>query len=180
MKSKNKNNNDWTPEKYEETLDNYPNLQKMIEEPFLLQLILTVLPSLVKQYGVGSRISKVQVYEVFNDQWIDIHRFDMFHQENQIAIEPKSQNENNDHEIWSQLDPTIEMEIKHMDEKLELERNETKTHVSKTQDVWEKYFNGNSIAKYVLRKVGDNKYQFVHKSCQEYYAAQKIIFEIFS
>ncbi|ETO07152.1 hypothetical protein RFI_30240, partial [Reticulomyxa filosa] len=60
IKSKNNKNNDWTSQKYEETLNNYPNLQKMIEEPFLLQLILTVLPSLVKQYGVGSKISKAQ------------------------------------------------------------------------------------------------------------------------
>ncbi|ETN98504.1 hypothetical protein RFI_38988, partial [Reticulomyxa filosa] len=45
----------------------------MIEEPFLLQIILSVLPSLVEKYGVGSRISKVQIYEVFNDQLIDIH-----------------------------------------------------------------------------------------------------------
>ncbi|ETO24255.1 hypothetical protein RFI_12903, partial [Reticulomyxa filosa] len=76
IQSKNKKkdeNSDWTPTKYKETLNNYPNLQKMVEEPFLLQLILTVLPLLVKQYDVGSRISKAHVYEVFNDQWIDIH-----------------------------------------------------------------------------------------------------------
>ncbi|ETO11120.1 hypothetical protein RFI_26256, partial [Reticulomyxa filosa] len=72
-KKKIDDNNDWTPNKYEETLNNYPNLQKMVEEPFFLQLILTILPSLVKRYGLESEISKAQVYEVFNDQWIDIH-----------------------------------------------------------------------------------------------------------
>ncbi|ETO02441.1 hypothetical protein RFI_34990, partial [Reticulomyxa filosa] len=50
----------------------------------------------------------------------------------------------------------------------------------KIQDVWEKYFNGDNISKYALKRVGDNKYQFLHKSCQEYYAAQKIIFDIIS
>ncbi|ETN99151.1 hypothetical protein RFI_38330, partial [Reticulomyxa filosa] len=45
----------------------------MVEEPFLLQIILSVLPSLVEKYGVESRISKAQVYEVFNDQLIDIN-----------------------------------------------------------------------------------------------------------
>ncbi|ETO28813.1 hypothetical protein RFI_08314 [Reticulomyxa filosa] len=204
--------NDWTPKKYEETLNNYPNLQKMVEEPFLLQLILTVLPSLVKQYGAGSRISKAKVYEVFNNQWIDIHSeniiskltelriqmninkikytlkqycldlgFDMFHQGNQVAVEPESQHENNDINTWSKLDPEMESDNKNgvVDEKIEIKTiNDTSN--SKTQDVWEKYFNGDSIAKYVLRRVGDNKYQFLHKSCQEYYAAQKIIFDIIS
>ncbi|ETN99965.1 hypothetical protein RFI_37493, partial [Reticulomyxa filosa] len=51
---------------------------------------------------------------------------------------------------------------------------------TKIQDIWEKYFNSDSIAKYVLRKVGNNRYQFLHKSCQEYFAAQKIIFDIVS
>ncbi|ETO05269.1 NB-ARC domain-containing protein [Reticulomyxa filosa] len=211
MKSKNNKNNDWTPKKYQETLNNYPNLQKMIEEPFLLQLILTVLPSLVKQYGAGSKISKAQVYEVFNDQWIDIHSqniisklaelriqlsvnkikatlkqyclslgFDMFHQGSQIAIEPESQHENNNDETWDKLDPEMENDNKsNADEKIEIKTNND-ISISKTSDIWEKYFDGDNVAKYVLRKVGDNKYQFLHKSCQEYYAAQRIILDIIS
>ncbi|ETO33485.1 hypothetical protein RFI_03617, partial [Reticulomyxa filosa] len=184
----------------------------MIEEPFLLQLILTVLPSLVTQYGAGSKISKAQVYEVFNDQWIDIHSqniisklaelriqmninkikstlkqyclnlgFDMFHQGNQVAVEPESQYESNDDsKIWSKLDPEMENDNKsNMDEKIEIKTNNN-VSVTKTQDVWEKYFHGDSVAKYVLRRVGDNKYQFLHKSCQEYYAAQKVVIDILS
>ncbi|ETO11081.1 hypothetical protein RFI_26295, partial [Reticulomyxa filosa] len=203
MQSKNKkkdDNSNWTPKKYEETLNNYPNLQKMVEEPFLLQLILTVLPSLVKQYGAGSRISKAQVYEVFNDQWIDIHSqniisklaelriqlninkikstlkqycidlgLDMFHQGNQIAIESDFQYQN-DNEIWSKLDPEMENEKKDIaEEKIESKTTNETPNISeaKTRDIWEK-------------RIGDNKYQFLHKSCQEYYAAQKIIFDIIS
>ncbi|ETN97820.1 hypothetical protein RFI_39706, partial [Reticulomyxa filosa] len=166
IKSKSKKkgeNNDWTAKKYEETLKNYPNLQKMIEEPFLLQIILSVLPSLVEKYGVGNRISKAQVYEVFNDQLIDIHieniitklselrmqmnsnkiksilkqycldlGFDMFQQGSQIAIEPEFQYQN----------PEIENE--HKDNIIE-EKTETEIKKINTQDIWEKYFNGDSI-----------------------------------
>ncbi|ETO07394.1 G-protein beta WD-40 repeats containing protein [Reticulomyxa filosa] len=206
---KNNNNSNWTAKKYEETLNNYPNLQKMVEEPFLLQLILTVLPLLVKQYGIGSRISKAQIYDVFNDQWIDIHiqqliskltelriqmnsnktkstfeqycldlGFDSFIHGNQVAIESDSQYENNEDEIWCKVDPETESDF--MNEKKEaIAINEIiNTSIEKTQDVWKKYFNDDNLAKYVLRRVGDNKYQFLHKSCQEYYAAQKIIFDV--
>ncbi|ETO12362.1 hypothetical protein RFI_25012, partial [Reticulomyxa filosa] len=66
-------NGNWNSQKYEETLNKYPNLQKMVEEPFLLQLILDVLPLLQKNYGTNTKISRAQVYEVFNDQWVDDH-----------------------------------------------------------------------------------------------------------
>ncbi|ETO08664.1 WD-40 repeat-containing protein, partial [Reticulomyxa filosa] len=199
---------------YEETLNSYPNLQKMVEEPFLLQLILTILPSLAQQYGAGANVAKAQVYEVFNDHWIDIHiqniiskllelriqisankikstlkqycldlGFDMFIQGTQVVIEPEFQSDNN-HEIWSKLDPMIgEDEAKSIvDEKIEIKtiNQKVQSSIAKTQDIWEKYFNSDSVAKYVLRRIGKNKYQFLHKSCQEYYAAQKIIFDIIS
>ncbi|ETO13217.1 G-protein beta WD-40 repeats containing protein [Reticulomyxa filosa] len=208
---------EWTANQYEETLKHYPNLQKMIEEPFLLQLILSVLPSLVKQYGIGSRISKTQVYEVFNDQWIDIHAqnvitklsklriqinvnkiktalrqycldlgLDMFIQGKQVAIDLDFQHENKDEMLWSKLDPKIESDdnkdVKNeiVESKVTNESDNNTITKTKNKDIWERYFNGDSIAKYVLRRVGDNKYQFLHKSCQEYYAAQKIVFDIIS
>ncbi|ETO06246.1 hypothetical protein RFI_31150, partial [Reticulomyxa filosa] len=219
MQSKNikkGNNSNWTSQQYKETLDSYPNLQRMIEEPFLLQLILTVLPSLVKQYGIGSKITKAQVYEVFNDQWIDIHSqnvisklaelriqmninkikltlkrycldlgLDMFRQGNQVAVESEFQEANNDEKMWSELDPKIVNYNKIVNKKTKTKTiNKTPVNTSAqvviTQNDWDRYFNGDSIAKCVLRRVGDNKYQFLHKSCQEYYAAQKIILDIIS
>ncbi|ETO16731.1 hypothetical protein RFI_20608 [Reticulomyxa filosa] len=217
---------------YEETLDNYPNLQKMVEEPFLLQLILSVLPSLVKQYGTDSKISRAQVYEVFNEQWIDIHTqsiaskladlriqmniskvksvlkqycldlgFEMFLQGNQVALEPAFQSERND-ESWSKLDPKLEQGNKEEEKSMSADdgmgtmrmkgimetvgtmgtmgmmiMNASGT-LTYGQETWGKYFNGDSIAKYVLRRVGENRYQFLHKSCQEYYATQKIVLDI--
>ncbi|ETO08161.1 hypothetical protein RFI_29227 [Reticulomyxa filosa] len=238
MNKKNKMNDysNWATQQYEETLSNYPNLHKMIEEPFLLRMILTVLPSLMKQHPTGTKISKAQVYEAFNEQWIDMHiknisdklselriqmnpkkiklafqrycqdlAFEMFIQQNQVATE-------ND-KILSKSDSETEMDVKNVDKGVEAKVNEidasgantkhfwkkyfnngnaskrneddknqnVKENIkSESQDVWARYFNGDSIAKYVLRRVGDNKYQFLHKSCQEYYTAQKIIFDILS
>ncbi|ETO01414.1 hypothetical protein RFI_36026, partial [Reticulomyxa filosa] len=94
-------------------------------------------------------------------------------QGSQIAIESEFQYQN-DNDI--KLDPEIENE-----NKINIkEKKETEIKKKNTQDIWKKYFNGDSIAKYILRRTGDNKYQFLHKSCQEYYAAQKIIFDIIS
>ncbi|ETO14549.1 G-protein beta WD-40 repeats containing protein [Reticulomyxa filosa] len=248
MNNKNKinDNSGWTIQQYEDTLQNYPNLNKMMEEPFLLRMILTVLPSLMKRHSIGTKISKAQVYEAFNEQWIDIHvkdisnklaelrmqtnfkktkatfqqycqslAFEMFIRGSQVATENGEINYDND-KMLGNLDPITEIEIKHDDEKLGVtmkhfwekyfnssnetmnisRRNEHDKHqsnnenmetkrngisfIESAQDIWKKYFNGDSVAKYVLRRVSDNKYQFLHKSCQEYYASQKIIVDILS
>ncbi|ETO17259.1 hypothetical protein RFI_20071, partial [Reticulomyxa filosa] len=198
MNKKNELNNqlDWTVKQYEKTLKNYPNLNKMLEEPFLLRMILTVLPILIKQYPIGTKISKSQIdihiKNILNklselriqtnfkkikyafQKYCEDLGFEMFIQRNKIATEDDNYKEDNN--ILNKLDPTMEMDIKYIDEKM----NDNKKTIENKQDIWDKYFNGDSIAEYILRKIGNNKYQFLHKSCQEYYAAQKIIFDIIS
>ncbi|ETO32455.1 hypothetical protein RFI_04661, partial [Reticulomyxa filosa] len=174
-KNKMNENADWSIQKYEETLKNYPNLQKMVEEPFLLRLILTVLPLLMKQHSVGTKISKAQVYEAFNEQWVDIHvqtismkltelriqtdlkkikstfqtfcqdlGFDMFLHGNQVATETEFQHE--DEQIWNILDPKVEKDNKHIDEKTEMKTNKTTViPATKAKDIWEKYFSGDRL-----------------------------------
>ncbi|ETO29863.1 WD repeat-containing protein [Reticulomyxa filosa] len=199
------NNVDWDLQQYKETLNNYPNLKRMMEQPFLLQIILTVLPSLTKQYDNGSNLSKTQIYEAFHNYWIDLRvqnlinrlaklkiqinykkikstfykycidlGFEMFIQGKSIAIEEDIQDEENE-KICIKLDPKEEE-----GEKTEAKKNDVKMETEKsiTKNVWEKYFNGDSIAKYILKRVESDKYEFLHKSCQEYYAAQKIILDI--
>ncbi|ETN99285.1 hypothetical protein RFI_38196, partial [Reticulomyxa filosa] len=81
------NNINWTIQQYEETLNNYPSLNKMIEEPFLLRMILSVLPLLMKQHPLGTIISKAQIYEAFNDQWIDIHINNIINKLSELRIQ---------------------------------------------------------------------------------------------
>ncbi|ETO14653.1 hypothetical protein RFI_22718 [Reticulomyxa filosa] len=98
---------------------------------------------------------------------ISLLGLDIFIQENPIAVESDFPNKNKDEIISNKLDPNMERENKNdiIDKK-----NETKTINEITDSsVWEKYFNGDSIAKYVLKRASDNKYQFLHKYCQEYY-----------
>ncbi|ETO03152.1 hypothetical protein RFI_34258 [Reticulomyxa filosa] len=67
-------------------------------------MILTVLSSLMKQHSIGTKISKSQVYEAFNEQQIDIHvknlskkiklAFQQYYQD--LRFEIKSANEKAD------------------------------------------------------------------------------------
>ncbi|ETO09924.1 NB-ARC domain-containing protein, partial [Reticulomyxa filosa] len=176
----NSNNNNWTSQQYEETLNNYPNLQKMVEEPFLLRLILDVLPLLQKNYDKNTRISRAQVYQVFNDQWINNHAQNIILKLKELKVQMSINKLKSVLERYC-LDLGFDM---FFEEKQIITELNMDVDVNDFQNVdvdkWQRYFNGDSIAKYVLRKVGDNKYQFLHKSCQEYYAAQKILFNIIS
>ncbi|ETO32884.1 hypothetical protein RFI_04233 [Reticulomyxa filosa] len=220
-------NSDWTPLRYAETLKMYPNLHKMVEEPFLLRLILTVLPELMKRHLKGTNISRTQVYEAFNEQWISLHihklfnklaelriqisfnkmkitfqkycealGFEMFLQSQQIATERIL-------DINSEIDIALTKADPDMDIKSEKssnlfggfnkligratndDANETKmadsfAGLSKHRHAWDQYFQGDSLAKYLLRRIGENQYSFLHKSFQEYFAAHAIIYDLIS
>ncbi|ETO03349.1 hypothetical protein RFI_34061, partial [Reticulomyxa filosa] len=74
--------------------------------------------------------------------------FDMFYQGSQIAIESDFQYQNDNDIIWNKLDPEIKNEHTSniIEEKIETEIETNITN--ETFDIWEKYFNGDSIAKY--------------------------------
>ncbi|ETO24636.1 NB-ARC domain-containing protein [Reticulomyxa filosa] len=195
LTKKNKSNANWTPQQYIKTLEKYPSLHKMVEEPFFLWIILSVLPSLIERHSIGTVISKAQVYEAFNEQWIDIHvqnictklaelrvqtnpkkmklslqkycedlAFEMFLQGHQVAIESS---------LEFEMDSTEDSKESQQDI-LEITDSKSET-LPKMHEHWQQYFKGDSIAKCVLRRIGDNQYTFLHKSCQEYFAAHKII-----
>ncbi|ETO15642.1 hypothetical protein RFI_21722, partial [Reticulomyxa filosa] len=213
-KTKDKKEN-WTANQYKETLDKYPNFYKMIQEPFLLRLILTVLPLLSKKHDIGANISKVQVYDVFLHQWIDEHvqniskklnelkiitnkeelkcsfqtycedlAFDMFLQNEQVVTDNEIIFDNSTL-LYSNVNSIINFDICDHDMKQEKKSNEENkentiemTRKNDKGDVWKKYFKAGNINKFALRRIGANQYTFLHKSCQEYYAAQKILFDI--
>ncbi|ETO10827.1 NB-ARC domain-containing protein [Reticulomyxa filosa] len=217
----NKNKDNWTIQQYRETLNKYSSLYKMVQEPFLLRLVLTVLPSLSKNDNVGTNISKAQVYDIFLNQWIDEHvqdisqklnelkmitnkeelkhsfqmycedlAFDMFLQNEQIVTD-NERIPNNSTLPYSNIDPITDIDFStHNMEQENKSNEETKyneitkiietTQQKDKKDVWKKYFKADNINKFVLRRINANQYTFLHKSCQEYYAAQKIIFDIIS
>ncbi|ETO09010.1 hypothetical protein RFI_28376, partial [Reticulomyxa filosa] len=80
----NKHKVNWTVGQYDDALKKYPSLYKMVQEPFLLRLILTVLPSLSKNHYIGVNISKAQLYEAFLNQWIDEHVQDISQKLNEL------------------------------------------------------------------------------------------------
>ncbi|ETN98620.1 hypothetical protein RFI_38872 [Reticulomyxa filosa] len=89
----------------------------------------------MKQHSIGTKISKSQVYEAFNEQWIDVHVKNISKKikldfQNIVKIwDLKFATENNDikfsdNKILDKLDPTGEKEIKSVNEKTDMKMNE--------------------------------------------------------
>ncbi|KAG0376656.1 hypothetical protein BGX24_007437, partial [Mortierella sp. AD032] len=66
----------WTKEKYMDTLDNIPNLKELVSNPFLLLLSLRSLPLVVqsKKELSSIRITRVELYDSFVRQWLEVNR----------------------------------------------------------------------------------------------------------
>ncbi|KAF9995833.1 hypothetical protein BGZ80_007404, partial [Entomortierella chlamydospora] len=63
----------WGSEDYLRALEQIPNLQDLVKNPFLLKISLEVLPRLLKTNTdfSSTRITRVQLYDEFVAQWID-------------------------------------------------------------------------------------------------------------
>ncbi|ETO08206.1 hypothetical protein RFI_29183 [Reticulomyxa filosa] len=132
----------------------------------------------VEQYE--ETLKKAQVYEAFNEQWFDHHIQNISTKLAELRIQTNIRKMKLSLQSYCQdlgFDMFLHGNQVATENNLE---DEYKTESLRTKDIWEKYFNGDSVAKYVLRKVGENQYTFLHKSCQEYFAAHKIICDILS
>ncbi|KAF9998709.1 hypothetical protein BGZ80_006724, partial [Entomortierella chlamydospora] len=63
----------WKKEDYQQALDQIPNLQDLVKNPFLLKLTLEVLPRLFDKNSDFSttQITRVELYDEFVSQWIE-------------------------------------------------------------------------------------------------------------
>ncbi|KAG0014915.1 hypothetical protein BGZ80_010150 [Entomortierella chlamydospora] len=67
------NKSSWEASEYQKALEEIPNLQDLVKNPFLLKLAMEVLPALVgeKKEFSTTRISRIGLYDEFLAQWIN-------------------------------------------------------------------------------------------------------------
>ena len=202
------NTDKWSPEQYRESLDHFPGLSDMVQEPFSLGLILRVLPQLKKKYEKGSRVSRSQLYATFSEKWFENEAsrlkdspqehlpskkelraafetysqnlaFVMFLEDAQVAKKPSGK---------GPVLPDLNLE-EYSDDSDEGEESLGQGGINSAGDeIWREFFEGGQEHSEVsvqmrlrgspLRRVGDGEYMFIHKSYQEYFAAEKIVKEI--
>ncbi len=163
----------WEASQYEETLEQFQKIKEFLKEPFLLFLILSVLPELSKQ---GSRsVKKIDLYDAFTMGWFKSQFERMIKHDN---IELVEYTEENLLEMFNEYAKELAYEM--FLQNTQVLKNPRNLN-EKEQGSFNRFFAGNqaSIAFQgsPLKKIGES-YLFIHKSFQEYFVARRILDEI--
>ncbi|KAG0010930.1 hypothetical protein BGZ80_001071, partial [Entomortierella chlamydospora] len=155
----------WKAEDYRRALEQIPNLQDLVTNPFLLRLALDVLPQLLETNSEFSkeRITRIKLYDEFVAQWIERGRKRLLEKD----LSPR------DKEAFrilldSNFNQLGIIYLKDLATEIYNENEE-----SRDNKTWKKSFFDNNDGKNLLREaiplVRDNdQYQFMHKSVLEY------------
>ncbi|KAF9345558.1 hypothetical protein BGX26_003003 [Mortierella sp. AD094] len=169
----NSENPSWRTEDYQRALEQVPNLQDLVKNPFLLKLALDVLPRLLGTNSdfSAARITRVELYDEFVHQWIQRNQIRLM----EVDLSPRDKEAFKmisdkgfyQHGIAYLKDLATAIYDKQGGNPVisYLERLDHKT--------WKKTFFDNDDGKNLLREAiplvhSNDQYQFIHKSILEY------------
>ena len=163
-------------EQLKERLQAIPNIEDMIQTPFALNLILSVLH--VLDSTGNDKFSRWNLYEVFVSQWFEQQkeRIMRFHS-NSI---PQGWSEVKIKEVYGEYSEDLAWTMFLEDTQVIQRGDGTVANASKFDQFFD---DSKSEIQYglkgsPLRRVGQRDYSFIHKSFQEYFAVQGIINEL--
>ncbi|KAG0009583.1 hypothetical protein BGZ80_002239 [Entomortierella chlamydospora] len=163
----------WKSEDYQQALEEIPNLQDLVKNPFLLKLALEVLPRLLGNNSNYSttRITRIELYDEFVAQWIERGKKRL--SEMELSSSDKL--------TFKQLSDSgfQECGITYLRELVtaiyDNQNGAPVVSYSEHQDrtTWKEAFFGNRDGSHLLREAiplarNGNQYRFIHKSLLEY------------
>jgi hypothetical protein len=160
----------WTYGQYTGALAEYGGLREMVSSPFLLRLMLAILPAMMAEDGDGSTL-RAQVYEAFLSQWFEreARKADRsVRRDTAAAVEMAS------HFEWHMQRLALAMWRRGL------------TKVEQDGPLWRRFFVDSSyglsgavlLKGCALSRVGPMHWAFIHKSCPEYLLAMRIVDEV--
>jgi len=169
----------WRAQDYKDALDRIPNLRELVGNPFLMKLLLDVLPRMTDpgEHLSITRITRVVLYDQFIEQWLERGKRRIAEKElspNASAAFDSLSDEGftiNGIDFLKRLSVTIYKE----------QDGQPVVEYSRFQDEgsWKSAFFGRSDDKNLLREAcplvrNGNQYRFIHRSMLEYGVARAI------
>ncbi|CAL5984381.1 WD40_repeat protein [Hexamita inflata] len=157
---------DW--KEYRGHIDAIPGLRSLVENPFILSMIVNVLPAIVAKRGASQNQEKLialDLYEEFVKQWFEREEERMF--SNNVATDIA--NLKTEYEEYA-----LSLATKMVDAgKTVVEYNSTDK-----QSAWKTFFDPNSVKATTIRRgvplnASTRFYSFIHKSILEFFAARE-------
>ncbi|CAL6006892.1 Pentapeptide_repeats-containing protein [Hexamita inflata] len=157
---------DW--KEYRGHIDAIPGLRNLVENPFILSMIVNVLPAIVAKRGASQnqeQLIALDLYEEFVKQWFEREEERMF--SNNVATDIA--NLKTEYEEYA-----LSLATKMVDAgKTVVEYNSTDK-----QSAWKAFFDPNSVKATTIRRgvplnASTRFYSFIHKSILEFFAARE-------
>jgi WD40 repeat protein len=158
---------------YHHYLETIPGLQFLVETPFILRVIIEILPKIVQDHQTNSAenqltLNRLAIYTAFIDQWF----------ERQIQKLVLSQHLDVPRNFKEELEKYCQRLAQKMHQKGVYQISYSGDFLREDgEEEWEPFF---SPATQVIRsavpfqKVGENKYAFVHASVRDFFVSQDI------
>ncbi|KAF9998428.1 hypothetical protein BGZ80_006790, partial [Entomortierella chlamydospora] len=163
----------WGLEDYLRALEQIPNMQDLVKNPFLLKISLEVLPRLLRTYAnfSSARITRVQLYDEFVSQWIDRGKIRL--REMELSPYDKRAFKRMTDSGFQQRGITYLKEL--VTAIYEHQNGNPVVHYSENGDrrTWKEAFFSDRDGSHLLREVipltrNGDQYRFIHKSLLEY------------
>jgi len=150
-----------------ETIANTHDLSDLAKRPFLLYMIMSTLPKILKETKgkQKAKINAAMLYQVYTDNWL--RRED---QKNKTLIKRKDK-ELFCKELALELYTSNEISLSYRDLPEAIKRNFK--HVGQTEDV--DYFSHDIQSCSFLTSDRSGEFKFIHKSFMEYFVAERVV-----
>jgi len=169
----------WKAREYKDALDRIPSLKELVGNPFLMTLLLDVLPRMMDpgQHLSVSRITRVLVYDQFIEQWLERGKRRLGEKELSFSARAAFESLSEEGFTINGIDFLKRLSVaiyKEQDGQPIVEYSRFRDEGS-----WKAAFFGRSDDKYLLREAcplarSDNQYRFIHRSMLEYGVARAI------
>ncbi|KAK3805552.1 MAG: WD40-repeat-containing domain protein [Benniella sp.] len=169
----------WRAQEYKDALDHIPNLKELVGNPFLMTLLLDVLPRMMDpgQHLSVTRITRVLLYDQFIEQWLERGKRRLG--EKELSFSARAAFESLSDEGFTINGIGF---LKRLSVAIYKEQDgQPIVEYSRFQDEgsWKSAFFSRSDDKYLLREAcplarNGNQYRFIHRSMLEYGVARAI------
>ncbi len=171
----------WKEEqKYEDEIKKTPGLSELITTPFMLRIVVEILPALVEEGIQDQQITRAFIYEVFTEREFEENKHKLRLLANQITI-PKNFDEVLSFRKFS-MSLAANMFVKAVNSVFD--RGDDFRFSNEINDYWDQFFGSHSHSLIASRygapliRVGRQQ-SFRHKSLLEYFAAKMIMHELY-
>ncbi|MEM7589776.1 MAG: NACHT domain-containing protein, partial [Myxococcota bacterium] len=170
----------WNVDQYKEYINNNEDLQRLASRPFVLRMLMQVLPGLVRN---SSHIGINSIYDAFMGDWFyrEIDKEEERLRAQRDGFDGFDEKERKD--LYNKIDVFV-MKLAHQMNKKGVQQvlykaSGRKGTTDKDSFVWKEFFGGNGEeAKWLMRAApltaikcqSGHQWSFLHKSLQEYYA----------